>query len=62
MKKIISSAAFLIILPDYSLPSVPLSMLIVPERASVALVRLLIDFLAEQIGDIPGIEKPRLER
>jgi DNA-binding transcriptional LysR family regulator len=50
------------ILPDYSLPSVPLSMLIVPERASVARVRLLIDFLAEQIGDIPGIEKPRLER
>jgi DNA-binding transcriptional LysR family regulator len=42
------------ILPDYSLPSVPLSMLIVPERASIARVRLLIDFLAEQIGRIPG--------
>ncbi|MDK1492713.1 LysR family transcriptional regulator [Sinorhizobium sp. 7-81] len=46
------------ILPDYSLPSVPLSMLIVPERASVARVRLLIDFLAEQIRLIPGVEKP----
>lgn len=47
------------ILPDYVLPSVALSMLIVPERANVARVRLLIDFLAEQIAGIPGIEKPR---
>ncbi|MBB4184431.1 DNA-binding transcriptional LysR family regulator [Sinorhizobium terangae] len=46
------------ILPDYSLPAVPLSMLIVPERAGVARVRLLVDFLSEQIGLIPGIEKP----
>ncbi|MFB9983187.1 LysR family transcriptional regulator [Mesorhizobium kowhaii] len=45
------------ILVDYSLPSVPLNMLIVPERAAVARVRLLVDFLAEQIADIPGIEK-----
>jgi len=43
-----------VILPAYSLPSVPLSMLIVPERAGIARVRLLVDFLAEQIGDIPG--------
>jgi DNA-binding transcriptional LysR family regulator len=50
------------ILPDYSLPPVPLSMLIVPERAGIARVRLLVDFLAEQIGGIPGIEKPRPER
>jgi DNA-binding transcriptional LysR family regulator len=46
------------ILPDYSLPPVPLSMLIVPERAGIARVRLLVDFLAEQIAGIPGIEKP----
>src|SRR5258708_83486 len=50
------------IVPDYSLPSVPLSMLIVPERAGIARVRLLIDFLAEEIGRIPGIERPRSER
>jgi len=50
------------ILPDYTLPSVPLSMLIVPERAGIARVRLLIDFLAEEIGRIPGIERPRPER
>lgn len=49
------------ILPDYSLPTVPLSMLIVPERAGIARVRLLVDFLTEQIGDIPGIERPRPE-
>ncbi len=47
------------ILPDYALPSVPLSMLIVPERAGVARVRLLVDFLAKEIGGIPGIEQPR---
>jgi DNA-binding transcriptional LysR family regulator len=50
------------ILPDYSLPPVPLSMLIVPERTGIARVRLLVDFLAEQIGGIPGIERPRPER
>ncbi len=44
------------ILPGYSPASVPLSMLIVPERAGIARVRLLLDFLAEEIGGIPGIE------
>lgn len=43
------------ILTGYTLPSVPLSMLIVPERAAVARVRLLIDFLAAEIAAIPGI-------
>jgi hypothetical protein len=37
-------------------------MLIVPERAGIARVRLLVDFLVEQIGGIPGIEKPQPER
>ncbi len=50
------------ILLNYSLPPVPLSMLIVPERAGIARVRLLIDFLAEQIGGIPGIAQPRPTR
>ncbi|WP_086997624.1 LysR family transcriptional regulator [Rhizobium sullae] len=50
------------ILPDYSLPHIPLSMLIVPERAGVARVRLLVDFLVGQIGGIPGIGKPQPER
>lgn len=43
------------ILSGYTLSSVPLSMLIVPERAAVARVRLLIDFLAAEIATIPGI-------
>jgi DNA-binding transcriptional LysR family regulator len=47
------------ILPDYALPFVALSLLIVPERAGIARVRLLVDFLVEQIGGIPGIERPR---
>jgi DNA-binding transcriptional LysR family regulator len=44
------------VLPDYEPPPVPLSMLIVPERAGIARVRLLVDFLAERITQIPGIE------
>lgn len=48
-----------VILPDYAPSPIPLSMLIVPERAGIARVRLLVDFLAERIGGIPGIEKPR---
>ena len=43
------------ILTDYTLPSVPFSMLIVPERAAVARVRLLIDFLAAEIATLPGM-------
>jgi DNA-binding transcriptional LysR family regulator len=46
-----------VILPDYSPPPVPLTMLIVPERAAVKRVRLLVDFLAERIGGLPGFEK-----
>lgn len=44
------------VLPGYTPPSVPLSMLIVPERAGIARVRLLVDFLAERIAGLPGIE------
>jgi DNA-binding transcriptional LysR family regulator len=46
-----------VILPEYLLTPVPLNMLIVPERAGIARVRLLVDFLAQQVGGIPGIEK-----
>ncbi len=45
-----------VILPEYAPPSTPLSLLIVPERAGVARVRLLVDFLVERISGIPGIE------
>ena len=47
------------VLEDYAPPSVPLNMLIVPERSGIARVRLLIDFLAEGIARLPGIEKPQ---
>ncbi|AJD40112.1 LysR family transcriptional regulator [Rhizobium sp. SEMIA 4085] len=56
---LVTAAKLEVILPDYSLRPVPLSMLIVPERAGVARVRLLVDFLVEQIGGIAGIEKPQ---
>ncbi|MCM2505507.1 LysR family transcriptional regulator [Aureimonas altamirensis] len=47
------------ILPDHAPPSVPLNMLIVPERAGIARVRLLIEFLAGEVLAIPGIERLR---
>ncbi|WP_315743743.1 MULTISPECIES: LysR family transcriptional regulator [unclassified Bradyrhizobium] len=47
------------ILPDYRLSSVPLNMLIVPERAGIARVRLAIDYLADEIGRLPGIRRER---
>jgi len=50
------------LLPKYTLPAVPLSMLIVPERAAIARVRLLVDFLAKEIEGIPGIVKARAKR
>ena len=51
-----------VILPDYSPPSVLLSMLIVPERAGIARVRLVADFLANEIAHIPGINSPQQRR
>lgn len=56
---LLESGELVPVLTDYALPSVPLSMLLVPERAAVARVRLLIDFLAGEIGCLSGIEKPR---
>src|SRR4051812_203573 len=48
-----------VILPDYAPPPVPLNMLIVPERAGIARVRLLVEHVAEAIRGIPGIEPVR---
>ena len=45
-----------IILPDYEPPSVPLNMLIAPGRANLTRVRLLVEFLAERVFTINGIE------
>lgn len=53
---LVSDGRLVAILTDFSLPSVPLSMLLVPERTNIARVRLLVDYLAEQIASIPGIE------
>jgi len=45
------------VLPDHVLAPVPLNMLIVPERADVARVRLLAEFLASEMGNLPGIKR-----
>jgi len=47
------------ILPGFAPPPVPLSLLIVPERAGLARIRLLVDFLVDQIAAVPGIEPAR---
>jgi DNA-binding transcriptional LysR family regulator len=44
------------ILPDHRPSPVPLNMLIVPERAGIARVRLLIEFLCEAVTTIPGMD------
>jgi DNA-binding transcriptional LysR family regulator len=51
---LLAAGRLAVILPDYTLPATPLSMLIVPERAGIARVRLLVDCLAAEIGRIPG--------
>jgi DNA-binding transcriptional LysR family regulator len=43
------------VLPDYAVASVPLSLLIVPERAGITRVRLLADCLAAELRAVPGI-------
>lgn len=53
---LVKSGQLEILLPQYSFPTTPLNMLIVPERANVARVRLLIDYLIEKVGKLPGIE------
>jgi DNA-binding transcriptional LysR family regulator len=54
---LLESGRLEVILPGYEPPPVPLSMLIVPERAGIARVRLLADFLVERIGTVPGIRR-----
>jgi DNA-binding transcriptional LysR family regulator len=56
---LLKAGRLMAILPRYTPSPVPLNMLILPERAGIARVRLLIDFLASEIGSIPGIESPR---
>lgn len=46
-----------VVLGDYQPFPVPVSLLIVPERAAIARVRLLVDFLAAEIAKLPGIRQ-----
>lgn len=45
------------ILSGWTPSPVPLNMLILPERGQLARVRLLIDFLCDQIATLPGLER-----
>ncbi|HEX7114651.1 MAG TPA: LysR family transcriptional regulator [Steroidobacter sp.] len=57
VKDLLDSGRLTPVLPAYAPPPVPLNMLIVPERARIVRVRLVVDFLYEQIRRLPGIEK-----
>jgi DNA-binding transcriptional LysR family regulator len=57
---LVAAGRLKVLLPDHSLPSVPLSLLIVPERAAIARVRLLVDFLIAGIRGIAGIEQTKV--
>jgi DNA-binding transcriptional LysR family regulator len=50
------------VLPDYAVASVPLSLLIVPERAGITRVRLLADCLAAELRAVPGIAPETAQR
>jgi DNA-binding transcriptional LysR family regulator len=47
------------VLDEYDLDAVPVSLLLVPERAGIARVRLLVDFLVDEIRKLPGITPHR---
>ncbi|TWH77131.1 hypothetical protein LX59_00034 [Azomonas agilis] len=47
------------LLPSYSLTPMSFNMLIGPERAKVARVRLLIDYLVEEAARLLGIESAK---
>jgi DNA-binding transcriptional LysR family regulator len=53
---LITAGKLTVVLPEYSVAAVPLSLLIVPERAAIQRVRLLVDFLVAGMSQIPGIE------
>ncbi len=57
MDDLLSDGRLETILPDYAPSPVPLNMLIVPERAGIARVRLLVEFLAGEVLGLPGIER-----
>ena len=49
-----------VVLPGYGCAPLPLNLLVVPERAELTRVRLLRDFLAEEITRVPGVgPRPR---
>ncbi len=43
------------VLPEYGCAPVPVNLLVVPERAELTRVRLLRDFLADEITRVPGV-------
>lgn len=47
------------VLDEYDLDPVPVSLLVVSERAGIARVRLLVDFLVDEIRKLPGITPHR---
>ena len=56
VEDLVSGGKLVQVLPDHRLQPTLLSMLIVPQRADIARVRLLVEFLAREIAALPGID------
>jgi DNA-binding transcriptional LysR family regulator len=52
---LLSDGRLEVVLPDWRPEPTPLSLLIVPERAAIARVRLLADHLAKEVPRLPGL-------
>jgi DNA-binding transcriptional LysR family regulator len=55
VRDLLHTGAAELVLPDFELVPIPISVLVVPERAQFARVRLLVEFLAGSIRKLPGI-------
>ena len=56
VEDLVSGGKLVQVLPDHRLQPTLLSMLIVPQRADIARVRLLVEFLARELAALPGID------
>ena len=56
VEDLLSGGKLVQVLPDQALQPTLVSMLIVPQRADIARVRLLVEFLARELAALPGID------
>ncbi|MEP3686860.1 MAG: LysR family transcriptional regulator [Sulfitobacter dubius] len=55
VEDLIASGGLEVVLPDYVPPSVPLSLLMAPDRSQLKRVRLLANYIADRASRLPGV-------